>query len=174
MDIYLFDSEESFRKFNKSMSDIFGLEYIELQYNPEHYKVSSDMDNNFNRKGISHTEETKNQIGINKKGQIPWNKGKTNVYNEETLNNMSQSLKGRIISKEWANKISDSNKGKKKPKDWIDNKSLDWIVIDPNNNTIQIRNLKQFCRDNDLGFPNMVNVSKGIRTHHKGWKCIRL
>ena len=71
MDIYLFDSEESFRKFNKSMSDIFGLEHIELQYNPEHYKLSSDMDNNFKFWGRRVTETF--HLGT-------WNKSTFNGY----------------------------------------------------------------------------------------------
>jgi len=74
-------------------------------------------------KGIPHSEETKQKLRkshtgkklsnltIQKmKGRIPWNKGKTNVYSEETLNRMSRSKKGKHYSPE-----TELKKGKDNP-----------------------------------------------------------
>lgn len=42
------------------------------------------------------SEEHKAKISLAKKGQKPWNKDKTNVYSEETINKMKQSHKERF------------------------------------------------------------------------------
>jgi len=44
-------------------------------------------------KGRTHTKETKEKISKKCKGRIPWNKGKTGVYSEESLMKMSESTK---------------------------------------------------------------------------------
>ena len=38
---------------------------------------------------------------------------------------------------------------------------------------IEISNLKQFCKDNNLNYPSMVEVSKQKRPSHKGFKKIK-
>jgi len=65
------------------------------------------------------TEEHRRKISQSNKGQTPWNKGKTNVYSEETLEKMSHSKKGKkpwITGNNWSEevkrKISNSEKGK--------------------------------------------------------------
>jgi hypothetical protein len=45
---------------------------------------------------------------------IPWNKGKTNIYSKESLLKMSRVRKGKHNSEETRNKISQKTKGKKK------------------------------------------------------------
>lgn len=73
------------------------------------------------------TAETRSKISktLKSKHTIPWNKGKTGVYSEETLKIMSEKSKGRPAwskgkklgpqSEEHRKKISEANKGKKKP-----------------------------------------------------------
>lgn len=58
--------------------------------------------------------------GDKPKGCIPWNKGKTNVYSEETLKRLSESHKGQVawnkgkhISEETKEKLRQVNLGKK-------------------------------------------------------------
>ena len=91
--------------------------------------------------GYKHSEETKHkmskaQVGEknHRYGKPPWNKGKTNVYSEETLKKMSDARKGKNYGlvgknhpsygkkpwnngKKWSDevkqKISESHKGKK-------------------------------------------------------------
>ena len=45
---------------------------------------------------------------------IPWNKGKTGIYNEEIRKNISNSLKGKKHSKNTKIKMSEAQKGKLK------------------------------------------------------------
>ncbi len=65
--------------------------------------------------GMKHTEKAKATM----RGRIPWNKGKTDVYSDETRNQISNSLKGNIPwnkgkprSKKTRKKISLSHVGK--------------------------------------------------------------
>jgi len=50
------------------------------------------------KKGIPRPEETKKQISKSNKGKIPWNKGKINVYTDETRQRMSKSKQKRHFS----------------------------------------------------------------------------
>ena len=51
-------------------------------------------------------------------GQIPWNKGKKNVYSKETLEKMRQARIGKTASDKTKKKLSKMRKGKPKSKEW--------------------------------------------------------
>ncbi len=50
----------------------------------------------------------------------------------------------------------------------------DWLVIFPNGDTREIRNLSKFCKEYNLNLSCMINVASGRNKVHKGYKCIRL
>jgi hypothetical protein len=52
--------------------------------------------------------------------------------------------------------------------------SSEWIVTNPKGESIKIKNLRQFCINNNLDQGNMVKVSKGIIKQNKGWKCVKI
>ena len=52
-------------------------------------------------------------IGFNQTGAKAWNKGKTGIYSEEILKKMSDSSKGRKVSKKTREKISKAGIGRK-------------------------------------------------------------
>ncbi len=67
-------------------------------------------------------EAIKQKMSESHKGKDTWNKGKTNVYSEETLEKMRQANKGEKsfmygthLSNETKQKISKANKGKESP-----------------------------------------------------------
>ena len=70
-------SEETKNKMSKSLSG---------KKNPNYGKRGKDAP----MWGKHHSQETKDNISMAKKGQVPWNKGMTNVYSEETLKKMSE------------------------------------------------------------------------------------
>lgn len=74
--------------------------------------------------GLSYikTDEHKRKISESNKGQIPWHKGKTNVYSKETLKRMSASALNRKLSIETKEKISKNNIGRKLTKQQIENR----------------------------------------------------
>lgn len=57
------------------------------------------------------SDATKKKISESKKGNIPWNKGKTGIYSQETLEKMSAASTGRVFSPESRQKMSDMRKG---------------------------------------------------------------
>lgn len=62
------------------------------------------------------TEEHKEKIRIaqtNRPYREPWNKGKTNIYSEETLKKMSKANKGRRWSEESKENLKEKRKGPK-------------------------------------------------------------
>ncbi|NMC60393.1 MAG: GIY-YIG nuclease family protein [Candidatus Methanofastidiosa archaeon] len=62
--------------------------------------------------GGVHSEESKRKMSLSKKGKPSWNKGKTNVYSEETRLKWSEKRKGKKLSDESKIKLSKSTKGK--------------------------------------------------------------
>lgn len=52
--------------------------------------------------------------------------------------------------------------------------SQNWEIIFPNGNIEIIKNMLQFCKNNNLNPGHMTEVSKGNRKHHKKFKCKKL
>ncbi len=84
-------------------------------------KLSEEVRNNMSKrnKGKKLSEESKRKISKSRKGCIPWNKGKTGIYSENTLKLISAGSKGRKASEETrmkmrGNKNAHGGKGKKK------------------------------------------------------------
>ena len=61
------------------------------------------------------SEDTRNKISQSLTGNVPWNKGKTDVYSEETREQISASLMGHVNSPETREKISVANAGENHP-----------------------------------------------------------
>lgn len=49
-----------------------------------------------------------------------------------------------------------------------------WLITNPKGQTMNIVNLRKFCKNNGLDQGNMVKVSQGILKQHKGWKCLKI
>ena len=49
-----------------------------------------------------------------------------------------------------------------------------WIVTTPDGETLEVSNLKKFCRENNLLPNKMCLVGKGIHKQHRGYTCKRL
>jgi hypothetical protein len=47
-----------------------------------------------------------------------------------------------------------------------------WVLLSPNNETITITNLRQFCKDNNLNCGYMSALAAGNHKQHKGWKVL--
>lgn len=56
--------------------------------------------------GGSHGESTRQKMSDSKKGTIPWNKGKTGVYSDETKKKISEANRRRTHSEETRQKMS--------------------------------------------------------------------
>lgn len=111
--------------------------------------------------GYKHTEEHKEYLKIKNSGKNNPMYGKSYVRDEEHKKNMSSLLKGIKKTKEHIEKR-------------IQSVSKKWILIDPFGNKIEIKNLKEFCRNNNLNQSSMGKVANKKQNHHKGWICIKL
>jgi len=111
--------------------------------------------------GYKHTEEHKEYLRIRYTGENNPMYGKSYVRDDEHRMYMSLLLTGIKKSPEHIQKR-------------VATVSRDWILIDPNGNQLQIKNLKEFCRQNSLNQSSMGKVASGKQTNHKGWKCVKL
>lgn len=59
------------------------------------------------KKGFKHNEETKAKL----KGRVPWNKDKTGIYSEETLQKIKTARKKQTFSEDTLKKFSEIHKG---------------------------------------------------------------
>jgi group I intron endonuclease len=50
--------------------------------------------------------------------------------------------------------------------------SKNWIVVTPTGDTLNINNLKDFCRSHNLNNGHMTSVSQGKLKSHKGYTCM--
>jgi hypothetical protein len=96
-----------------------------------------------------------------------------NGWSKEQIENFSQKQKER-----WAKGLVDPEKlrlsriGFKQPdsqkKTVAEKLSKEWLITDLQGNQFKIKNLQQFCRENNL---DQGNLSRGT---HKGWKSTKI
>ena len=111
--------------------------------------------------GFRHTEQHKENLNIKYTGKNNPMYGKSYIRDENHKKYMSNLLSGI-----------------KKPKEQIEKRvaavSKNWILIDKEGNKFEIKNLKEFCRSNNLNPSAMGKVANKKQTNHKGWKCTKL
>lgn len=154
-------------------------EFFETDEGQEWKEKLSEMysgENNPNYgKRYSHTEETKRKMSENSqgknKGKEPWNKGE-HTMSEENKKALSDAVKQNHKNGKYDyDKMAETRKGfkqsdhqKEKARNTF---SKDWVVIDPDGNTYEITNLRQFCMERGL---DPGNIQRG---GSKKWKAYR-
>lgn len=100
------------------------------------------------------------------------------VCKESTKRKISKTKTGVKFDAEMRAKWSRVHKGRKKSKSHVKavakSVSRYWEITYPNGDVITIRNLEEFCRNNDLTPSGLAHVAYGRRTHHKGFKCKKI
>jgi hypothetical protein len=112
------------------------------------------------------SEKERQHLSEIKKGKKPYD------ITEETRKKMSNSQRNRTCTEDTKRKISLSHKGKPKPplskehKEKITNSLLKKIykVKCPNGEVVEIKNLKKFCRDNNLADSHIRNKKRNYTT----------
>lgn len=140
--------------------------------------VSYFMNNSKRNLSARYIEEARRIQSENKKNQIPWNKGLS--HSEETkrkigLKNSHSTLTehGRKIKSEFTKK-NNPMKNSFYAEKARTNRSKFFKIVSPEGNIFEIRNLSQFCKENNLHKGNMCSVSRGKLNHYKGWKCFQI
>jgi len=94
------------------------------------------------------------------------------IRSEESKEKNRLSHLGKVASDETRQKISEANRKRvvtnSHKKKTADKLSKQWSITNSANITIIIKNLRQFCKDNNLDQGNMS------RNKVKGWKCLKL
>lgn len=49
-------------------------------------------------------------------------------------------------------------------------RAMQYILLSPDGEKVEVYNLTEFCKDNKLRQPHMCSVVNGNREHHKGWR----
>lgn len=102
-------------------------------------------------------------------------KGKEHVFYGKKRPEHSKKLKGRKVNRtkehqdklnsrfteEYLNKVSNSI-------------SRNWKIVTPNNETIIIKNMAKFCKENGLSKSCMSMIASGKRKNYKGYFCERI
>ncbi len=120
--------------------------------------------------GKTHKEETKALMSSKRQKENNAFYGKT--HDEETRKRMRQiklanpvdssRFEGKTHSTESRAQIGDSCA------------KVLYEVTKPDGTVEVIRNMRQYCRDNSLTAPRMIDVANGGSKHHKGYKCRRV
>lgn len=142
--------------------------------------------------GYNHTEETKERIRLNCKGI---NRGEKSKETKEKISKTkieaykNGTVVHALLGTKWSDETREKNKISRTGLKWTDEQKEklkiirclnkpsntdDWKIIDPDNNEYIAHGLGEFCRNHNLSQSHMYSVFKGIRKHHKGWKCHKL
>ena len=135
-------------------------------------------------KNYSLSEESKKKISdthrgkkLSKETKLKISNSVKNLYTDEYRKLISIKTKKAMLNPEVKRRLSISHKGHKHSeetkKKMIESKSKKYIIHSPENQVYEIKNLKQFCLENDLNNSCMCNVAMGRRKNHKGWICER-
>lgn len=89
-----------------------------------------------------HSEENKIKISETLKGNIPWNKGQTNVYSNETKKKMSEAKIGKHYPK-----LSEAKKGQPTWNKGVKAQKLKWLTPSGEIKEMDINNVKRWHSD---------------------------
>lgn len=120
------------------------------------------------RKYSSLSEETKRKISQSNKGR---------KCSPESIKRLRESHLGYVPTAETRKKLSDHFKGKTPHINTALGASLKnskkYKFINPQEEIIEIENLRQFCLKNNLGIPSMCSVATGKKVQYKGWRILK-
>ena len=132
--------------------------------------------------GMKHTDETKAILSKKSKESTAdrrcWGE-KNGMYGSARFGELNP-MWGKTQKESTRKKISESNKGKKgwnkgipcsdsNKKAISEKNSRSYSLINPEGKVIKLKNLIQFCKDNELDINCMRHVVAGRNKQHRGW-----
>jgi len=120
--------------------------------------------------GYRHSSSSKEKISIALSGE------KHPFYGKKRPDH-AEKMKKQVVSDETRRKLSDNMLGVNNPmygkplsQERIDKMSNEYIIETKNGKCFNIKNLRQFCRDNNLDRGNLYATKKNINRWHKGFR----
>lgn len=156
------------------------LELEELVVTDEEVKSFKCYNRKTGGSGGIQSEDVRKIISEKQLGRNPWNKGKTGIYSEYTLQKMSEAKKGVVQSKETVANRALKLKGRigantgKFGKDSANSKGVYQICLTTNTIIAEYHSLKHATEITGIPFRMISRVCNGIRqqTHGYSWKFI--
>lgn len=95
-------------------------------------------------------------------------------FRQEVKDKISKSLTGRKLTIEHRETLSKACKGHRASKGKDNPKSKKWIVIFPDGHELEIKGLREFCRNYNLNAKLMRRTARDLTKIHKGFKLREL
>lgn len=111
------------------------------------------------------TPETRWKIGSANRGKI------RGPQSEETKRKIGSANSQKKRTPEEKEHLRQINLGKKASQKTILKRSKSYIVISPSGESLCIKNLNKFCKENNLNQGAMAAIARGKPAKHKGWFC---
>lgn len=135
------------------------------------YKITEEHRKNLSEshKGYVHTPEQRRKIGEASKGR---------KHTEEAKRKLSAKRLGN--KNPMYGRCGEANPGygitppKHVFEALVEKMANIWLVIFPNGEEKIIKNLSEFCRNNNLNRGNLCGTAHGHSKHHKGFRCINI
>lgn len=100
------------------------------------------------------SDETREKIRKSKIGNKVWLNKK---HKEESKQKVSEARKGKSLSKEHVEKLK------------VSHSKITYKIVSPNGKEFIIKNLTNFCKENDLNETSMRNTFRKNKTYKGGW-----
>jgi hypothetical protein len=100
------------------------------------------------------SEETKEKMRKSKLGNKAWLNKK---HKEESKQKVSKARKGKCLSKEHIEKLK------------VSHSKITYKIVSPNGKEFILKNLTDFCKENDLNVTSMRNTFLKNKTYKGGW-----
>jgi group I intron endonuclease len=126
------------------MNGMFGKKHSQEWKDRKKISMTGEKNPMFNK---THSDDTKKLLSVLKQGNIPWNKGLSGMYSEETLSKMK-----RPKTEEHKNNLKKT-----------------YQFVSPVGELISVTGLTQFCLENELNKGAMSELWSGKRKIYKGW-----
>lgn len=117
----------------------------------------------------THTQEVKKYLGDLSRGSKWWNNGKENRHCKECPG------EGWVLGMHYENHPTKGKKRDSKTVEKVKDSNCKYVYtfISPEGDVLESPFANDFCDKYDLHYGSIVRVSRGERSHYKGWKVTR-
>ena len=146
---------------NISMEQLNTAEICAIYYHDTYCNGYNSTIGGEGTKNFKHTKSTRDKLSKINKGK------KKKPFTKEHRERISAANKGRKHTKEHIKNAAEARKGHER-------NAKTYKIMLPSGDTEIIKNLRKYCRENNLNRKSMMEVCKGKYKQHKGYKCEKM